>query len=147
MVVKDWSEVREGGILQGYDWLVWTITFFNSAGGLIIAVVMKYADNILKAYSQSLAIILACVASLFMSHFIPTLPFVAGTCLVIISIFLYAKYPYKVKDTVVESTPHVRIHLDQQKIRMIEEDVGSSEKNGTMDGFENADSERESEKA
>ncbi len=147
MVVKDWSEVREGGMLQGYDWLVWTIIFFNSAGGLIIAIVMKYADNILKAYSQSLAIILACVASLFMSRFVPTLPFVTGTCLVIFSIFLYAKYPYKAMDTVVESTPHVRRHLDQQKIRMFEENVGFSEKNEMMDGFENADSSRESEKA
>ena len=105
MFAKDWSEISQAGILQGYDWLVWTIIVCNATGGLIIAVVMKYADNILKAYAQSFAIILACLGSAFVFSFRPTTSFLNGTCLVILSIFLYAKFPHKVKQVQLVTVP------------------------------------------
>lgn len=40
--------------MVGFDSLVWVMTFTNSAGGLLISVVIKYADNISKAYAQVL---------------------------------------------------------------------------------------------
>jgi UDP-sugar transporter A1/2/3 len=42
------------GMWRGWDTLVVVMTVTNSIGGLLIAVVMKYADNILKAYAQVL---------------------------------------------------------------------------------------------
>lgn len=45
---QDGQKVAEGGFFQGYSLLVWTVITVNAAGGLLIAVVVKYADNILK---------------------------------------------------------------------------------------------------
>jgi hypothetical protein len=35
----------------------------NAVGGLIVAVVVKYADNILKGFACSMAIIITCIVS------------------------------------------------------------------------------------
>lgn len=82
------------------------MTLTNSAGGLLISVVIKYADNILKAYAQviisfkslnfkSMAIVGAAIGSWFLFDFIPNIVFLFGTLLVILSIYLYTVYPYK----------------------------------------------------
>lgn len=36
--------------------MVWLVTILNSVGGLCISLVMKYADNVMKTYCQSIAI-------------------------------------------------------------------------------------------
>jgi UDP-sugar transporter A1/2/3 len=43
--VKDSAAVTEHGFLGGYSPIVWTVVTVQAAGGLIVAVVVKYADN------------------------------------------------------------------------------------------------------
>ena len=40
--------VFERGFFHGFDGLVATVVFLQAAGGLLVAAVVKYADNILK---------------------------------------------------------------------------------------------------
>uniref|UniRef100_A0A0N5BNT7 UDP-galactose translocator n=1 Tax=Strongyloides papillosus TaxID=174720 RepID=A0A0N5BNT7_STREA len=94
MIVKDLDNIQEYGLLHGFDLLVWILTAVNSVGGLLIAVVMKYADNILKGYAQSMSIVGAAVGSIFLFSFSPNFMFLFGTANVILSIILYSKYPY-----------------------------------------------------
>ncbi|EJW69912.1 hypothetical protein WUBG_19181 [Wuchereria bancrofti] len=39
-------------MFHGFDILVWILISMNSAGGLLISIVIKYADNIAKTYAQ-----------------------------------------------------------------------------------------------
>merc|ERR1711997_147389 len=67
--VKDGSSIAEKGFFHGYDNFVWFTVSQNALGGLLVAVVVKYADNILKGFACSLAIIITCVASIFIFDF------------------------------------------------------------------------------
>ncbi|GMT12683.1 hypothetical protein PFISCL1PPCAC_3980, partial [Pristionchus fissidentatus] len=44
----DGEAIGHGGLLQGYNGSVWTVVMLQAYGGLVIALVVKYADNILK---------------------------------------------------------------------------------------------------
>ncbi|KHJ81902.1 hypothetical protein OESDEN_18409 [Oesophagostomum dentatum] len=48
----DWPSIQQDGFFRGWDALVVVLTLMNSVGGLLISIVIKYADNILKAYAQ-----------------------------------------------------------------------------------------------
>ena len=48
---KDWQSVQEKGFFFGYTFVVWFVIFLQAVGGLVVAVVVKYADNILKGKS------------------------------------------------------------------------------------------------
>uniref|UniRef100_A0A1I8AJH9 UDP-galactose transporter n=1 Tax=Steinernema glaseri TaxID=37863 RepID=A0A1I8AJH9_9BILA len=102
MLYQDSDTIREDGIFRGFDTAVWIMTTLNSVGGLLIAVVMRYADNILKIYAQSAAIIGAAIGSWILFDFVPNLLWSAGVLIVIISMYLYSKYPYR---RPVEKTP------------------------------------------
>ena len=91
MFVTDGTEVKENGFLYGYTSLVWLAIIVQSAGGLIVALVVKHADNILKGFATSSAIILSCIVSMLLFDFQLTVLFAMGSGLVIFSIFLYSK--------------------------------------------------------
>ena len=84
-------DVRRGGFhyWQGYSPFILALVTVHAAGGLLVAVVVKYADNILKGFATALAIVVSGVfASLFWSYS-PTKAFLVGCSLVMASIVLY----------------------------------------------------------
>lgn len=91
--VNDGSKIMADGFFNGYDLFIWYLVVLQAGGGLIVAVVVKYADNILKGFATSLAIIISCVASIYIFDFELTLKFTFGAALVISSIFLYGYVP------------------------------------------------------
>lgn len=92
-LMYDGSTIRNNGFFFGYNWFVWYLVSLQAGGGLIVAVVVKYADNILKGFATSLAIVISCVASVYLFDFHVTLQFVLGASLVICSIFMYSHKP------------------------------------------------------
>ncbi|UXI17172.1 midasin [Sarcoptes scabiei] len=89
--VTDWKFIHEKGFFYGYTILTWTVIFLSAQGGLIVAVVVKYADNILKGFATSISIIISCIVSIYVFDFILTFQFFVGAFLVISSVFLYNK--------------------------------------------------------
>ncbi|CAK8688764.1 unnamed protein product [Clavelina lepadiformis] len=87
---KDGSDVFAKGFFYGYDPLVWVIICNQAFGGLLVAVVIKYADNILKGFATSVSIIVSTVAAVFLFHFHVTLLFVIGAALVISAVYIYS---------------------------------------------------------
>ncbi|CAF1600131.1 unnamed protein product [Adineta ricciae] len=87
----DGKAVMEKGFFQGYTNIVWTVIFLQAFGGLIIANVIKYADNIVKGFATSLSIVLSCIISYFFLHdFTPSSFFYMGTLSVLAATVLYA---------------------------------------------------------
>uniref|UniRef100_A0AC35THK1 UDP-galactose transporter n=1 Tax=Rhabditophanes sp. KR3021 TaxID=114890 RepID=A0AC35THK1_9BILA len=100
IMAKDLDNIQRYGPFRGFDLLVWIMTASNSVGGLLISIVIKCADNILKSYAQSLSIIGAAFGSWLLFNFQPNLVFMLGTGNVILSIILYSLYPYIAKTIV-----------------------------------------------
>lgn len=92
MELKEGEKVRDMGFFYGYDSLVWVVICLQSLGGLLVAVVVKYADNILKGFATSAAIIVSCCASIIFFDFQLTFHFSIGATLVMVSIYLYGRY-------------------------------------------------------
>ncbi|KAK7486301.1 hypothetical protein BaRGS_00022471, partial [Batillaria attramentaria] len=84
---------RREGFFYGYDWVVWVVVALQSVGGLLVATVMKYADNILKGFSTAGAILLSCVASVMLFDFHASPEFLIGTLLVLVSLYMYNVFP------------------------------------------------------
>lgn len=88
---KDAALVSEQGFLGGYTSLVWTVVAVQAVGGLIVAVVVKYADNVLKVFATSFSIVISCVISALFFDFHASWGFVIGASLVVISTVLYSQ--------------------------------------------------------
>ncbi|XP_065649460.1 UDP-galactose translocator-like [Hydra vulgaris] len=89
MIANDGTKIKQNGLLFGYSAIVWFVIFMQAFGGLLVAVVVKYADNILKGFATSFAIIVSCIVSIYAFNFVLSLEFVAGSILVIVAIYIY----------------------------------------------------------
>ncbi|KAJ2782092.1 UDP-galactose transporter Gms1 [Coemansia interrupta] len=85
----DGRGVRLDGFFYGYSRWTCAAIACQALGGLIVAVVVKYADNILKGFATSISIVLSCLASVWLFGFRITPPFVVGAALVIYATYLY----------------------------------------------------------
>lgn len=92
-LLQDGSAIREKGFLFGYDYLVWTLVALQSFGGLMVALVIKYADNIVKGFATSASIVLACLFSMMLFDFQVTYLFAIGALLVMVAVYIYGCYP------------------------------------------------------
>lgn len=94
VMYNDANEVLQNGFFQGYDVVVILIVLIQAFGGLVVAIVVKYADNILKVFATSISIILSSILSyLILDDLTGAGPlFLMGTVLVITSTVMYGKY-------------------------------------------------------
>lgn len=94
LYIKGSEKVSEHGFFHGYDGVVWFVVCLQSFGGLLVAVVVKYADNILKGFATSAAIIVSCIASMYFFDFQLSLQFTGGSVMVMLAVYMYSKYNY-----------------------------------------------------
>jgi len=90
--VNDGQKVTAHGFFFGYDVAVWSVIVLHAFGGIIVAVVIKYADNILKGFAASAAIIISCIVSIYIFNFQLSFLFVFGATLVIIATYMYSRF-------------------------------------------------------
>lgn len=109
-LISDFNNVTTKGFFHGYDLYVVYLVILQAGGGLLVAMVVKYADNILKGFATSLSIIISCVASIYLFNFRLTVQFAIGASLVIGAIFLYGYMPKQSKP--LSKAPSQ--HLDEQ---------------------------------
>lgn len=87
---NDGPSIDEKGFLFGYTPMVWGVICNQAFGGLLVAVVVKYADNILKGFATSFSIIVSTVTSVYLFGFHVDLLFMLGAGLVIGAVYMYS---------------------------------------------------------
>jgi UDP-sugar transporter A1/2/3 len=105
--LNDGKIIQNQGFFFGYDWFVVYLIILQACGGLIVAMVVKHADNILKGFATSLAIVISCIASIYLFDFELTFQFSIGAIFVICSIFMYSHQP---------KTVYNNKHLNSDKV-------------------------------
>ncbi|KAF8578235.1 hypothetical protein K439DRAFT_1395723 [Ramaria rubella] len=78
-----------GGLLRNFGVWAWATVLTQVLGGLITAVVIKHADNILKGFATSLSIVISFIASVILFDFAVTPAFVVGASVVLSSTWMY----------------------------------------------------------
>ena len=52
MLSSDGAKIVQDGFFQGYTPVVWLVVLLQGATGILVALVMKYADNIVSVSSS-----------------------------------------------------------------------------------------------
>jgi len=81
--------IASHGLLAGFTPLVWLVTLLTAGGGLLVAAVVKYADNVLKTYATALAILVTCTVGTLTTGVAPSPGFLSGMAMVLMSMLLY----------------------------------------------------------
>ena len=87
---NDGAQIADNGFNYGYTWLVWCIIVNQAVGGLLIALVMKYADNLLKAFAAAISILSSSIIAAVFFDFQITPQFVLGAIVVLSSTYIYS---------------------------------------------------------
>jgi len=90
MVLQDGAKISENGLFYGYNMLTFVVIFMQAIGGLVVALVVKYADNILKGFATSISILFSAIISFWLSDFWPSMQFSCGTGIVLVSVYIYS---------------------------------------------------------
>ena len=89
-IVYDLSRSERGlGLFHNFGGWAWSTVFIQVFGGLITALVIKHADNILKGFATSLSIVISCLASVALFNFPFTFTFALGAGVVLVATCMY----------------------------------------------------------
>ncbi|EYU32212.1 hypothetical protein ABFS82_02G171700 [Erythranthe guttata] len=103
LVVDDFRTGFENGpwwqrLLNGYTITTWMVVLNLGSTGLLVSWLMKYADNIVKVYSTSMAMLLTMVISVFLFNFKPTVQLFLGIFVCMMSLHMYFAPPSMLVD-------------------------------------------------
>lgn len=90
VLVKDGEIIRSSGPLHGFCASTWALVAMFAFGGLLVSVVIRFADNNLKNMAMAASILLSTVLSIPLFDVYPTSFFAAGAACVVGAIFLYS---------------------------------------------------------
>lgn len=76
-------------LLNGYTFTTWIVVLNLGSTGLLVSWLMKFADNIVKVYSTSMAMLLTMILSAYFFNFRPTIQLFLGIIICIISLHMY----------------------------------------------------------
>ncbi|KAL5251199.1 hypothetical protein ACHWQZ_G016791 [Mnemiopsis leidyi] len=98
LLITERTFIATKGLFHDFQPVVYAVILSQAYGGLLIGLVVKYADNILKVFATSVSIILSSLVGIFyFAELSFTLNFGVGLVLVLTSTVLYSAYPAKKK--------------------------------------------------
>ncbi|KAI9017694.1 nucleotide-sugar transporter [Gaertneriomyces semiglobifer] len=90
LLATDFGVILNGNPLNGFNTVTWCVVLNQALGGLLVSIVVKYADSVLKGFATSISIVLSSAISAVLFEFTPSGQFLVGTMLVIGSVVLYS---------------------------------------------------------
>ena len=93
VITKDFQRVITDGPFVGMSMSSGIVIVLQAAGGLVIAVVVRYTDNIAKAFATSVSMIISSTLTIFFFDFHPPLIFFIGAGLVGMAVRFYSAKP------------------------------------------------------
>lgn len=96
VLTQDGQKVREGGFFQGYDYVVYITVALEAFGGLVVAMVIKYADTIAKNFATAVSVTICSFLSSYFWDFEITFLFIMGAFLTLFSTYSYNTSPAKI---------------------------------------------------
>ncbi|KAF2203356.1 udp-galactose transporter-like protein [Delitschia confertaspora ATCC 74209] len=95
VIFMDGEKIAKTGFFAGYNWVVWTAITFQAFGGVLVSLVINYADNIAKNFATSISIIISVLASVFFFNFSITLTYILGTSIILFATYLYSSQDHR----------------------------------------------------
>ncbi|CAB9524761.1 UDP-galactose translocator [Seminavis robusta] len=75
------------GYFHGFTFWVWVLVSLQAGGGLLVAAVIKYADNVLKGMATGVSVVTSTACSFFLFGTALTGQFVIGAVMILISVY------------------------------------------------------------
>jgi UDP-sugar transporter A1/2/3 len=63
-MARDGADIAQLGFFHAYDWTVYCTICLSALGGLVVAVVVKFADNVVKGFATAIALVISSVVSI-----------------------------------------------------------------------------------
>jgi UDP-sugar transporter A1/2/3 len=95
IICSDMPKVKEDGLFQGFDGVVLVVIICQALTGLVVSLMLKYADAILKGFATSAAVVVATAASIFLFDAEVSFLFFLGVCMVGSAGKMYSYYPHE----------------------------------------------------
>jgi UDP-sugar transporter A1/2/3 len=87
---KDHMKILSKGFFYGYNPLLWSVILTQAVGGMLVSLVVKHSNSVIKAFATSASIILTCIISaLFLNEVKLGYKFVIGVIMVILATLGY----------------------------------------------------------
>jgi solute carrier family 35 (UDP-sugar transporter), member A1/2/3 len=76
--------------LHGFTFWTWVLVLLQAAGGLLVAAVIKYADNVLKGLATGVSVVFATAASMVLFGTPLTGQFFIGAVMILVSVYYFS---------------------------------------------------------
>jgi solute carrier family 35 (UDP-sugar transporter), member A1/2/3 len=84
------AELDERPFLHGFTMYVWLLVAIQACGGLLVAAVMKYADNVLKGLAMGVGVVVASVLSTILFDVQLSRQFALGGAIIFASVYCFS---------------------------------------------------------
>ncbi|RLN83988.1 hypothetical protein BBJ28_00016527 [Nothophytophthora sp. Chile5] len=102
-LVRNFGDVWTHGFFYGFHPTVFAVIFLQAVGGLTIAAVVRYSDNIVKNFGTSFSLIFSCIISNYMFDQTAPFSFYFGVLLVVVSVFVYSDSRFALKPAAIKA--------------------------------------------
>ncbi|MCO5613692.1 hypothetical protein L7F22_067970 [Adiantum nelumboides] len=124
LVVYDCYKTGDYNFMRNFGFWPWMTVLTRAAGGIVVALVIRYTDNILKSFATSSAIVLSLLVGCLVNVQLPSIGLLLGTLLVITSTLLFA-YADKLEKQAKINSNYLKEQQDLEQAPLMESPLQS----------------------